>query len=78
MSPADRDGAPAPTAAPGTEPALVELDASDLPAFCPNRRMPVWNHHPRVYLDVAHTGRAICPYCSTEYRLKPGVTAKAH
>lgn len=58
--------------------AAVELDAGDLPAFCPNRRMTVWNAHPRVFLDVAHTGEAKCPYCGTEYRLKPGVTVKGH
>lgn len=60
------------------EPSVVELDGGDLPAFCPNRRMPVWNHHPRVYLDVVHTGQARCPYCGTEYRLKPGATVKGH
>jgi uncharacterized Zn-finger protein len=67
-----------PTAPPGSAPLVVELDAADLPAFCPNPRMPVWNHHPRVYLDVAHTGQALCPYCSTEYRLRPGVSAGSH
>lgn len=58
--------------------AVVELGAEDLPAFCPNRKMPVWNHHPRVFLDVAHTGNALCPYCSTEYRLAPGVKVRGH
>ncbi|HYF57431.1 MAG TPA: zinc-finger domain-containing protein [Burkholderiaceae bacterium] len=62
----------------GTQPAAVELEAADLPAFCPNRKMPVWNHHPRVYLDVVHTGQALCPYCSTEYRLKPGTVVRGH
>jgi uncharacterized Zn-finger protein len=57
---------------------VVELDAADLPAFCPNRRMAVWSQHPRVYLDLAHTGRALCPYCSTEYRLKAGVSVGGH
>ena len=56
----------------------VELEAGDLPAFCPNRKMTVWNQHPRVYLDVTHTGRALCPYCSTEYRLKPGTVVSGH
>jgi uncharacterized Zn-finger protein len=67
-----------PTAPPGGEPRFVELEAAELPAFCPNPRMPIWNHHPRVFLDVAHTGIALCPYCSTEYRLKPGAGAAAH
>lgn len=57
---------------------VVELRAGDLPAFCPNPKMPVWNHHPRVFLDVAHTGRALCPYCSTEYRLDPAAKVPGH
>jgi uncharacterized Zn-finger protein len=40
---------------------VVELAAKDLPAFCPNPQMPVWNHHPRVFLDVATRGEAMCP-----------------
>ncbi|HEX7155711.1 MAG TPA: zinc-finger domain-containing protein [Burkholderiaceae bacterium] len=60
-----------------TEPLVVELLAKDLPAFCPNPSMPVWNHHPRVFLDVAARGEAMCPYCGTRYRLKAGQTVKA-
>jgi uncharacterized Zn-finger protein len=56
----------------------LELDAGDLPAFCPNRKMTVWNQHPRVFLDVAHAGGAKCPYCGTEYRIKPGTVVKGH
>ena len=55
--------------------AVVELDGGDLPAFCPNPKMPLWSSHPRVYLDVSHVGQAQCPYCSTIYRLKPGAAA---
>lgn len=57
---------------------VVELGAADLPAYCPNRHMSTWNAHPRVFLDLSHNGQARCPYCSTEYRLKPGVTVKGH
>lgn len=68
---------PAPNQAPGQPNAgaadAIELDAGDLPAFCPNPRMPLWSLHPRVFLDLAHEGQARCPYCSTLYRLKPGV-----
>jgi uncharacterized Zn-finger protein len=57
--------------------AAIELGASDLPAFCPNPRMPIWSSHPRVFLDVSH-GEARCPYCGTAYRLKPGVVVRGH
>jgi uncharacterized Zn-finger protein len=49
---------------------VIELSASDLPAFCPNPAMPLWSWHPRVYLDVVHEDEAMCPYCGTRYRLK--------
>lgn len=56
----------------------IELLASDLDpkgaVFCPNPKadMALWNSHPKVYLDVAHTGQAKCPYCGTVYKLKDG------
>jgi len=34
--------------------------------------MQVWNSHPKVFLDIAHTGSAKCPYCGTVYALKAG------
>jgi uncharacterized Zn-finger protein len=58
--------------------AVVELVAKDLNAnggiFCPSPKadMKLWNTHPRVYLDVAATGAAKCPYCGTVYKLKEG------
>lgn len=64
--------------------AVVELLAQDLNpqggVFCPNPKagMKLWNNHPRVYLDVSHTGAAKCPYCGTEYRLKAGEVVSAH
>ena len=63
---------------PAAAPSVVELDGADLPAFCPNPAMPVWSSHPRVFLDVARTGEARCPYCGTAYRLKPGSTPRGH
>ena len=56
----------------------VELDSKDLPAHCPNDAMPVWSSHPRVFLQFGANGEARCPYCSTTYRLKPGVVLHAH
>ena len=59
---------------------IIELKASELNAhggvFCPSPKadMKLWNSHPKVYLDVAKTGEAKCPYCGTIYRLKAGET----
>ena len=56
----------------------VELLATDLNAqggvYCPSPKadMTLWNSHPKVYLDVARTGEAKCPYCGTVYALKAG------
>jgi uncharacterized Zn-finger protein len=54
--------------------AAVEVTTKDLMSghsvTCPNPKMPLWSTHPRVFLDVATTGHAKCPYCGTEYRLK--------
>jgi uncharacterized Zn-finger protein len=62
--------------------ALVELAASDLvghgATFCPNPRMPLWSNHPKVFIDVGHSGEGRCPYCGTVYRLKAGETAHGH
>ena len=49
---------------------VVELSASELPAYCPNPSMPLWASHPRVFLDVVNEGAVLCPYCGTRYRLK--------
>ena len=57
---------------------VVELEGKDLPAFCPHRRMALWSQHPRVFLEVAVTGQARCPYCGTLYRLKPGTLVRGH
>ena len=56
----------------------VELDSNDLPAHCPNDAMPIWSSHPRVFLEFADNGEARCPYCSTTYRLKNGVSSHKH
>jgi uncharacterized Zn-finger protein len=56
-------------------PEAVEVRSADLPAYCPNPRMPLWSSHPRVYLDLESTGEAACPYCGTRYRLAGVVRA---
>jgi uncharacterized Zn-finger protein len=40
--------------------------------------MPLWSNHPRVFIDLAHTGQGVCPYCGTVYRLKAGEHLHAH
>ena len=60
--------------------AVVELLGVDLNSqggvYCPNPKadMKLWNTHPKVYLHIAQTGEAKCPYCGTVYRLKAGET----
>ena len=57
---------------------LVEILAKDLNdqggVYCPSplAEMKIWDGHPKVYLDVAHSGSAKCPYCGTVYKLKEG------
>ncbi len=58
-------------------PPPVELDGNDLPAFCPNPKMPLWSSHPRVFLALDAHGKAACPYCGTIYALKEGAVVKA-
>jgi uncharacterized Zn-finger protein len=63
---------------------VIELAAKDLNAsggvFCPSAKadMKLWNNHPRVYLDVAGSGEARCPYCGTVYKLKAGEHFAGH
>ena len=51
--------------------AVIELAAKDLNqqggVHCPTALadMKLWNTHPKVYIDVAHTGEGKCPYCGT-------------
>ncbi len=62
--------------APAPENPVVELSAEELPAACPNSRTPLWSSHPRVYLEVVNEREAVCSYCGTRYRLRPG--ARVH
>jgi uncharacterized Zn-finger protein len=63
---------------------VVELVARDLNAnggvFCPSPKadMKLWNNHPRIYLDIAASGAAKCPYCGTVYKLREGEHSGAH
>ena len=57
---------------------VVRVEPADLPVFCPNKAMPLWSSHPRVFLDVADTGEAMCPYCGTRYEQVGGARPGAH
>jgi uncharacterized Zn-finger protein len=62
----------------------ITVKAKDLNAqgglFCPNKLagMELWNSHPKVYVDVAKTGQAKCPYCGTVYKLADGEHVHSH
>ncbi len=45
------------------------VNRADLPLSCPTHEQKLWNSHPRVYLPIEETGKAICPYCSADYVL---------
>ncbi|MFO1324562.1 MAG: zinc-finger domain-containing protein [Burkholderiales bacterium] len=57
--------------------APVVVNPADLPVFCPNPAMPLWSSHPRVFLDIADEGEAMCPYCGTRYVLAGGALSGA-
>ena len=54
----------------------IGVTAKDLPLHCPMPTMKLWDAHPRVFIDVAETGEAKCPYCGTMYKLSGPV--KSH
>ncbi len=56
----------------------IEVTEQDLPLHCPMPSVKLWNTHPRVFLDVARTGTAQCPYCGTRYTLAGGARNAAH
>lgn len=62
--------------------AVVELRTSELNSqggvCCPNPNMTQWSSHPKVYLGLAESGQARCPYCSTLYKLKEGEHFSPH
>ena len=34
---------------------------------CPNKNTPVWNLHPKVYIELKNN-EVICPYCGQKYK----------
>lgn len=55
----------------------IEVTAHDLPLHCPMPGAAAWSGHPRVFLDVTHSGEVVCPYCSARYAFK-GELPKGH
>ena len=55
----------------------VTVTLADLPLYCPRPTSPLWARHPRVFLNVANGGEALCPYCGTKYRYS-GEKPKGH
>jgi uncharacterized Zn-finger protein len=56
----------------------IEVTAKDLPLHCPTDEVALWCSHPRVFLEFADSGHAMCPYCGTKYKLKAGEVLKSH
>jgi uncharacterized Zn-finger protein len=62
----------------------VELSVKDLnhagAVCCPSplAHMEVASSHPKVFLNVGHSGQAKCPYCGTSYKLKAGEHFEGH
>lgn len=54
----------------GSTKRLYEVKHTELPLSCPMPDMRLWDAHPRVYLPILETGRAVCPYCDAEFVLK--------
>ena len=55
----------------------VAVTEKDLPLHCPMPGAPLWSQHPRVFLDIASSQQALCPYCGTRYLYK-GAPGKGH
>ena len=56
----------------------IMITQQDLPLHCPGDKAPLWSMHPRVFLDIMHTGQAKCPYCGAHYALDPNMAIKDH
>ncbi len=50
-------------------PRQFKVSRKDLPLACPNQLVGAGIAHPRVFMRF-QDGRAVCPYCSTEYLLE--------
>jgi uncharacterized Zn-finger protein len=58
-----------PTEIQATQPETQKVTRKDLPLSCPRPGETLASLHPRVYLPIEKTGRAVCPYCGAVYQL---------
>lgn len=49
---------------------IIKITKENCPLSCPMSREPIWDAHPRVYLAIEETGKAVCPYCGAQYILE--------
>ncbi|MFW7340241.1 zinc-finger domain-containing protein [Pollutimonas sp. H1-120] len=56
----------------------IFVEAKDLPLYCPGPKAPLWSMHPRIYIEVVKTGKAVCQYCGASYQLKEGEKVHGH
>ena len=47
----------------------VAVTKADLPLSCPRPGADASSEHPRVFLPIEKTGKAVCPYCGACYHL---------
>lgn len=50
------------------ESTTIKVTSSE-PVCCPPKEQAHWNQHPRVYLTLAKTGEAKCPYCGNHFKM---------
>jgi uncharacterized Zn-finger protein len=48
---------------------VLHVSPAQLPVHCPTDDMPLWNAHPRVFLEIEEQGQVSCPYCGTLFIL---------
>lgn len=63
---------------PASQVKRYNVTEADLPLCCPMPNMRVWDSHPRVYLPIKATGRAVCPYCGAEYVMTDSDGSSTH
>jgi uncharacterized Zn-finger protein len=66
-----------PVSAPRPAAAAPETVTVDQPVAACDGAVDLGLGHPRVFLDLSASGRAVCPYCSRTFLLAPGARPAA-